>query len=269
MAITRGEWDALDGELHLVRYLAHSGLTALRRADFQSTGSYFEAFFALTISLERAAKLVLAMDQRLSTGAFPTDAQLRHFGHGLVRLEAKVTEVVGARSLPLRFDPPSGALDIEVLAFLDDFANASKDRYYNLSYLDAARTGVAYDGPPAKWMTLVTSHLTAREIRLTPRELDGLRMETAIDGTGASLFRMSREDGTVMRSRAEGREHYHLNLRVQKRGTLACIHHLRYLMEALRCVANQGRALELPEVWDYFTLLLNDDSYLKTRKTFS
>lgn len=264
--LTAGQSDAINNEAQLVRYMAHSGLTALRRAEFQQLGSYFEAFFAITISLERAAKLVLALDTRLTTGSFPTDSQLRDHGHNLIQLEEKVDSIVATRSLPVKWTKPSLSLDNEVLNFLDDFAAAGRDRYYNLNYLGAVQSGSTFDGPPAKWMSLISKHLTQAQLTLTRRERAGLAFHSMLDEDGAVIVRHAKEDGTPLNTMAASQEHFYLSERVQRVGTLACVQHLRFVMEALRCLGDESG--ETPDFWEYFTLLLNSDALLKNRKTF-
>jgi hypothetical protein len=266
--LSKGQLDAINNEAHLVRYMAYSGLSALRRAEFQQLGSYFEAFFAITVSYERATKLVLALDTYLATGAFPTDGELRAYGHNLVRLEERVASVVEARSLPVLWKRPIRDLDVEVLNFLNDFASAGQDRYYNLNYLGALQGGASYDGPPGKWMALIKKHLKPAQLKLTRREEQGIAMQAWVDSRQLTIVRHSKEDGSPISTMEAAQAHSYLNQRVQRVGTLACIQHLRFAIEVLRRLGDEARALEVPDFVEYFSLILNSDEILKSRKRF-
>ena len=267
-ALSQGERGAITNELHLIRDMAYSGLTALRRAGAQSLGSYYEAFFALTVSLERAAKLALAVDARLSTGSFPSDAQLRKYGHDLVSLVSRVEDMATRRNLGHKWQRPIKDLDSAVLDFLNEFASASKDRYYNLSFLGEYHAGHSFDAPPAKWMTLISAELTVKQLTLTSRERGFVASQVGIDHAGLVIVMQVREDGSQLSSLEEAAVHSLLNERVQRVGVMACIQHLRYAAEVLRCVGDAAYNIGMPDVWDFFTLLLNSDSVFRRRRTF-
>ncbi len=114
-------------------------MTTLRSAHHGRPGRYYEAFFELSIGVERIGKLIFALDRRESMRAFPTDHEFRAITksarsyHDLEKLFATLGEITDRRGLNVEPYPACTPTGAAVLAFLSDFA--SRDRYYNLTTL--------------------------------------------------------------------------------------------------------------------------------------
>jgi len=88
------QWRAVQREAQLAAEQAAHGITVLGRANHAQTGYYTQAFFALTIGLERMGKLIFLADHAIrSVGSFPNDRDLRKFGHDLKPLLSKCEEI--------------------------------------------------------------------------------------------------------------------------------------------------------------------------------
>ena len=77
------------------------GATALGKASFGDAAAYYaQAFFALSVGIERGAKLALSINAALNEhGSFLAGEDLRRFGHDLDRLLHAVEEVAKEREL--------------------------------------------------------------------------------------------------------------------------------------------------------------------------
>lgn len=130
----------LANEASLTASLLGSGLNALRKADLYNKGLYYQAFFSLSIGIERLLKIILINQYRVNhDGAFPTNINPREFGHDLIKL-CKYTGI--------EFE--SNSLHIQLIAFLNDFAK--KSRYYNIDSMMNAN--VKYDDPLSDWYAI-------------------------------------------------------------------------------------------------------------------
>ena len=70
------------------------GATALGRANYAAPGLYSQAFFALSVGLERSAKLAIALDYAIDNdGEYPLARHYRTFGHKIDRLLAAVDQI--------------------------------------------------------------------------------------------------------------------------------------------------------------------------------
>jgi hypothetical protein len=98
------EWHPLHREAHLVSPLIATGATGLGRGGYgNSFGEYYAAFFALSIGIERFAKLIVVADYALGhSGALPNQAVVRQYHHRLNRLLHKAEEILESRHLKLR-----------------------------------------------------------------------------------------------------------------------------------------------------------------------
>ncbi len=130
----------LANEASLTFSLLGNGLNALRKADLYNKGLYYQAFFSLSIGIERLLKIIVISKYRVNNdGNFPNDIDPREFGHGLIKL----CEYIG-----VKFDVNS--LHIRMVAFLNDFAK--KSRYYNIDTMMNA--SARYDDPLSDWYLL-------------------------------------------------------------------------------------------------------------------
>ncbi|WZL81833.1 hypothetical protein QBE53_01665 [Vallitaleaceae bacterium 9-2] len=130
----------LANEASLTASLLGNGLNALRKADLYNKGLYYQAFFSLSIGIERLLKIIIINKYRANHDeVFPTDINPRVFGHDLIKL----CEYIG-----IKFE--SNPLHIKMVTFLNDFAK--KSRYYNIDSM--MNTNVKYDDPLSDWYLL-------------------------------------------------------------------------------------------------------------------
>ena len=111
----------LSNEASLTKSLMLNGMNYLLNASFLDKGLYYQAFFSISISIERLLKIIIITQYRVKhNGAFPTkkDIILKDFKHNLIKL-SKYANIV--------YDTE---LELKILEFLNNFSNSS--RYYNL-----------------------------------------------------------------------------------------------------------------------------------------
>jgi hypothetical protein len=129
---------ALNRETELVKRVTCSGLTALRKATPSRPGLYYDAFFGISIGLERFAKLAWLIDEWITKGAFPTNKDLRTKGHNLRLLLDLAATIRSSRQWrqsvpPLHSTLSTDAVTASAIKFLSDFAKTT--RYFNIDFL--------------------------------------------------------------------------------------------------------------------------------------
>lgn len=130
----------LANEAALTASLLANGLNALRKASLYNKGLYYQAFFSLSIGMERLLKMIVIQQYRVEQeGDFPTDMNLRQLGHDLIKLFARTGIVLDGHPLHPK-----------IVAFLNDFAK--KSRYYNIDSM--LNNNVQYEDPLAAWYLL-------------------------------------------------------------------------------------------------------------------
>ncbi len=126
-------------ECELTSSLLKSGLHSLRRASVCDKGSYYRAFFELSIAIERLLKIIIIMKyRRENSGEFPTINNENIMGHKIIELwsKAELSELTGIHK--------------EIFVFLDEFAGYT--RYYNLDrILEKSGGNTKHEGVLAKW----------------------------------------------------------------------------------------------------------------------
>jgi hypothetical protein len=266
------QWQAVQREAQLAAEQAAHGVTVLGRANHAQTGLYTQAFFALSIGLERMGKLIfLAHHAIRSGGAFPTDHDLRKIGHDLAPLLAKCEAIGGGlgqhRDYMARpFDTIHRGIE-DVLSLF-----ATKLRYYNLNHL----TGVAQDqqDPVALWWEKVATPICDRHYSQQQREKDeasAVNIENIL--ADSSLVIHSMETGEpildVHTLVARGKA----TRVVQKYGRLYTLQIVRWLASIIFDLSHreayEQRIKALLGLHEPFAIFLNEDKYLRDRKTWS
>lgn len=156
------EFALLLQEGHLTRSSLMSGFGFLNRADYQEKkGSFYSAFFQLSIGVERIVKIAYILNFKLENNMkLPTDKELRSLGH---KLKESYDCCAGFDVSPPRFSK-IGSLEYEVLSVLSEFADGA--RYYNLNELSGGRK---LSDPLQAWRE-VHSRVAEQELSYRKRE---------------------------------------------------------------------------------------------------
>lgn len=249
--------------------LVASGLESLRRADNSVPAIYYEGFFGVTIGLERMCKLAIVVADYVHRGTFPTDKELKHkYGHDLGGLVNEVRSRITAGQLTSQWEIPSGDEADELVEFLTDFAKLN--RYYNLSFLGGGSPSPGAE-PIRAWVDLVMKHHP--QSVPTASEARNSEMMKAMDRHVGQAFLIAQfdEHGVPIQSFESGAALGLTTEHVRKQGTMMCMRLSRALASALHSLSYAVRDPEdtLPVFSEFFGILLNEDEYLKGRKTFN
>jgi hypothetical protein len=125
------EFDLFLQEGHLARSCLLSGFGFLNRADYmERKGSYYSAFFQLSIGIERLIKIAYMLNHKLENNmSLPDESSLTKLGHNLLRGYDICSGFNGA---PEGFAKPD-SIEYDILSALSDFGRGS--RYHNLNEL--------------------------------------------------------------------------------------------------------------------------------------
>lgn len=141
----------LANEASLTSSLLGNGLNALRKANIYNKGLYYQAFFSLSIGVERLLKIILITQYRCEHNEeFPVNIDMRKMGHNL----NKLCECTG-----IQFE--KGTIHEKIICFLDGFAR--KSRYYNIdSMIDK---NIQYYDPLNEWSLIAENILGSSKKR--------------------------------------------------------------------------------------------------------
>ena len=130
------EWHALGREAALAAEQLASGATLLGKANHAQKGLYLQAFFGLSIGLERVAKLVAVADFAIEKhGRFPNNNDLKNkFGHDIDVLLNYCDQLsIKWRNGQNYSERPNLPIHKGIVETLTEFATTS--RYYNLNFI--------------------------------------------------------------------------------------------------------------------------------------
>lgn len=266
------EWRALQREAQLAAEQVATGVTVLGRANHAQTGLYSQAFFAISVGLERIGKLIFVANHAVQNGGrFPTDSDLRRIGHDLQKL-LPMCEVIGKTSNPQRTFAarPVDPIHQGIEETLSEFA--TKSRYYNLNHI--VGTAGQQTDPIALWWKKVAKPICARHYTAAERKRDGVNSAAMTEALSGNAFVLHHgEDGSEINDPGAFFARAGLTAVVQRYGRLYTLQIVRWLASILAELAHVGayekRIEPLLGLNEPFAIFGNVDKYLRDRKTWS
>ncbi|MER7484904.1 hypothetical protein ABTY20_02915 [Streptomyces sp. NPDC126497] len=261
-------WNALAAEAAIASAQIGMGATMLGKTLPQRTATYAESFFPLSIGFERAGKVILQVDSKLTRGHFLARKEMKKLSHDLVSLFDAVQEV-SERRYPGDdlFGRPAGSIHANIVAILGDFATSG--RYFHLDYLG----GVQAPGgdAAARWWEQVVAEASRRHYSAARRRRDQERAKL-IDSLfdGAAIVRDSLVNGveidTVEKAAAVNMQ----NEAAVPWCRMYTLQIARWLARLLIELGYDGVGdQDVPYFSDFFSLLNQDDGTLRSRKTWT
>jgi hypothetical protein len=257
----------------LTAELLCAGVTTLRKATMPRSGLYELALFNLSIGFERICKLVVLIDYYLTNkAAFPSNDLLKkNYGHDLDKLFPSVAKIVAERTITAEYtDLPLSEIHKEIISSLTEFAKTT--RYYNLDYLTGGKAAHLQSGSAA-WVErvgklILKKHYSPRKQIDDVIEAQELQASMGHIVSGIRFDEAGKSIDTVEQGLIHGAE-----IRViQKFGPFYCLQLIRYLgavLEELRSILHRDGSQDIPFFGDIVEPFLNEDQFLKGRKTWA
>jgi hypothetical protein len=267
------QWQAIQREGHLAAEQLASGVTILGRADHAKKGLYTQAFFALSIGIERLAKLIVMADFAVTNGGrYPTNQDLMRFGHDIATLLLRCEEISSRyRDGQVQAIRPNGPIHQGIIAGVSEFGVLS--RYYNLDFMVGGKA-ITLPEPIGAWWRRVGMPILAKHYSKAQRQRDeGWATETAAS-MGPSFVLHHAEDTTPIDDAVTLMQRAMATRLVQKYGRLYTLHIIRWLAflvsDLAELAAHRHRLDAFFGLGEPFVIFMNeDDDYLSKRKTFS
>lgn len=266
-------WNALAREAAISAEHLGNGAAILGKANYAHHAHYGQAFFALSTGIERGAKLALAVDHALNNnGNFPTPQVLRDFGHNLRDLLVAVDRIAERRGLSISARLPNSSIHQNIINLLTEFAS-NITRYYNLDFVMSNVHRNAQGDPVESWFRSVTiqildSHLTVNRrakieanARLMSRLMQPITLVSHTSESGDNLGTVY--DASVQAGLVEFSNPY------ARMYVLQIARFYSHVMSCLTYAAHEAQMASIPHLSEFFAMYNNDDSYLKSRKTWS
>jgi hypothetical protein len=262
---------AIIREAQLAAQQIGQGVTALGKANHAETGLYSQAFFGLSIGIERMGKLIFIADFAIcNSGKFPDDKALRGFGHDISSLLPKC-DAIGKTVDPERGYPdrPNDPINQGIEEVLTLFA--TKLRYYNLSHL--AGSAVSQRDPIALWWEKVAIPICDRHYTQRQQEKDLAEAEIFEKLLGNNAFVMhTSEEGTPIRDMTTFVGRGKATRVVQSYGRMYTLQIVRWLESILHSLSHKGayecRIEGLLGMYEPFARFHNEDRDLKRWKSW-
>ena len=267
------EWHALAREAQLAGQQIATGVTALGRANQAQTGYYTQAFFGLSIGLERLGKLIVLADYAIdNSGRFLTDAELKKIGHNIATL-LDTCEVLSVkyRAGKKHAERPNDTIHQGAVKTLTEFGRLS--RYYDLDLIVQGKSA-ALTEPIEAWWKSVVQPILSKHYSKRQQEKDKLNATALAKLIGDSSYVLHQnEEGRTIDSIEALALRTGLTSVAQKYGRLYTLQIVRWLVFLLSDLSHIGayeRRIEpLLGLSEPFVVFMNEDNLLLSRKTWS
>jgi hypothetical protein len=266
-------WNALAREAATAAEHLASGATILGKANYAHHAHYEQAFFALSIGIERATKLALLVDRAIDgRGVFPSSGELRAYGHNLAKLLERADEIALRRGLDAEARLPRTKIHEGIIAVLTDFAN-NITRYYNLDLVTGDPRAANRSDPIHAWFDAVIAPVLEihykshhrerhhRNAKLASALLEDVSFVSFHSERGEALntiYAASMQTGASEFSKPFVRMY-----------VMQISRFLAGLLSSLGYAAHEAGLESIPHLPDFFAILNNDDKYFLRRKTWS
>jgi hypothetical protein len=261
---------ALNKEAQFTKEMLGSGVTQIRNANYAAKGVYLQAFTNLSTGLERIGKLCLMLNHFIDhDGKFPDFNYMKNeIGHKIVVIYEKSASVVTKRSISMMFlqnlnDPIHQA----ILKILSEFAQG--DRYSNIDLVVGAKR---QSDPIASWFREVDKPLY--DTRVSTKKKEAIRGNAAAISAMLAphvMVRHTSETGVEITDIEDASHRTGVQTAVAPYRQLYVLQIIRYwveLLSFLQHTAMQTGSEDIPFFSEVFAPFYNDDSYIKTRKTW-
>jgi hypothetical protein len=233
------EWHALRREAQLAAEQIALGVTALGKANHAELG-ITQAFFGLSIGLERLAKLILIADHAINnSGTFPTNDELKNIGHNIADLLDRCAALSNKyRSGKQYCEQPSDPVHHGIVMTLTEFGMLS--RYYNLDLIVGGRAARLPE-PVAAWWDRAGRPILARHHSERQRGKDRAQSIATAKLLGPAYVLHHFEDTTPMSDLETLMMHVGATRIVQKYGRLYVLQLVRWLAYLMSDLSHTGR----------------------------
>jgi hypothetical protein len=268
-AIFNETFKALLKEAQFTKEMLASGATQIRKANYTTKGVYFQSFTSLSTGLERIGKLCLLLDHFIETnGRFPDSKYFRKIGHNISLIYAESMGVIQRRGISLRFLANlDGTIHQNILSVLSDFA--SGDRYSNINLLAGDLRG---SDPIATWTKEVDAEIFESRISSNKKAKikQNARLIDQMFGGFTSVLHIS-ESGDETTNVEDASYQTGVWQAVGPQRQVFVMQVIRFWVELLYDLQYKAMAIgkeDIPYFNEIFAGFFNEDSYIKTRKTW-
>ena len=263
---------ALNKEAQFTKEILGSGATQIRRANYASKGIYFQAFTSLSTGLERIGKLCLMLDHYIDhAGKFPDSSYMKDvICHNISSIYEKSLSVISKRSISMRFlQDLNDPIHQGIVSVLSEFAQG--DRYSNIDLLVG---GKRQSDPIASWFERVDKPLFETLVTERKKQIIRRNAKAASDSLGphAMVWHTSETGSDITEIEEESRMTgvYQAVAPYRQLYVLQIIRYWVELLGSLQYLAMkvQAQREDIPFFTEVFGAFFNNDSYIKTRKTW-
>ena len=262
-------FNALINEALFTGEMLCAGYTQIRKANYAKRGTYFQAFTSLSTGIERIGKLFLLLSYSLENGGtYPTNQYMKDkIGHDITKIYQAVKEKCNNYDFKFEYlENLDGKIYQDIIILLSRFGKG--DRYSNIDLLVGSNN---YEDPISVWYSKIDLYLYEKYV--TKNRKEKIKQNAIIINELMSPYTMVRhtaEDGTEINRVFDASLRTGINEAISSYRQLIIFHIIRYFVEALHQLQYkimEECTFEVPFFTDVFRVFVNDDKYMKQRKT--
>lgn len=247
------------------------GVTQLYKANYATTGIYYQSFTCLSTGIERLEKLCLILDYYIENdGTLPSEDYIRKYGHRISSLYQTCQEIAKRQQIGFHFRYKMDEnIHEAIINLLGNFAETS-GRYSNVNILlgqESKSTDCI-----EKWFCNVDIPLY--DAHISPRKKADIEYKSSVIGNLMNQFALTHftaEDNTELTDAVEASSRTGIWEAVAPYRQLYMLQIIRYLTEILIELGHKAMQVQLediPHFGEIFGLFYNNNTYFRSRKTW-
>ena len=204
-------------------------------------------------------------------GLYPSGQEFRDsYGHSLTKLFAKIEEIRDRYTAKLRWKLPDRTIAMTALQILSEFAE--KTRCYNLNILVGSKKAASRRDPIDAWYSEVGEWIISTKYTSVQRKKDYefAGFADILLGEASSVAHIA-EDGKPISSIHDAALRSRRMELIQRESTFLCARiarHISELITELVYACRRVAASEVPDLFEFFAMLYNEDKFLQSKKVF-
>lgn len=256
------EFHMMSQEGNLAQHSLLSGIEAIGKLNYDKTGTFYAAFFQLSVGLERLMKIVVIIDHKSKNNLKnPSGKQIRNLGHDLVVAYEICKQLAADRGRGMAEWHESGSVEYKVLRHLSQFAKGA--RYYNLDSFSEQQN---FDDPIVQWASIHHEIANQNISYIKQQKINGLALAHC---DKFQMFGFERSITGEYRTQVDCTFMYELYRRANKYCIWTIVKILKPFYFLLRDICNEIREIEsgmkidhytVPDMHEFFPFMLFDRS---------
>jgi hypothetical protein len=263
-------WTALQREAAFVSEQMCLSVNLVSDSNYARQGCYLQLFFSLSLAFERAAKLIIIVNEMLEKGQKPDENTYKKYGHDINEMFQGIEHITEQLNLKESVLKPDSQVHNDIITITSNFGK-NITRYYNFDVIGKNKN--MPNEPISEWHTRITLPLFEKHVSKKKKSIIyNNSVFNSVFSDSIYFARFFDETGNLIDTLQKATYQMGLILATQPYVRLYILQICRYIgsiLTELGYWAMKKGVNEIPYFANFFRPFNNKDIYLKRRKRWA